>query len=230
MYDNTELGQLKAVLASWTHSQRLCKGFHDVRSRAHKTGELNSGYTLANMSWEQLQLENQWSNDDYTKEALRNRHPETKTGDRVVCDDVQQPPRGVPQSKDSETKQSGSKPSGSKAPGSKPVPDSLSEPPVIVENPRPDPPSQTPPPHHGLTYGSGRVGAAALPPASPRLAPDSGAQAGGAPMPQHNTPGRPTQRPNAPAQEMTQAEWLASNPTKREELQNRGFFLKKFPE
>jgi len=152
MYDYNELGQLKALLASWTQSQRVCKGFHHVKTRVLKTGQLHPEYTLANMSWDQVKLENQWSNDKYTKEALKNRLPEKPTGDRVVCDkpgtDQIVPPK-IPEIKTDK-------------PLDKPIQkkDGLTEPPVVIQHPeresseeKRDIPVADAPPHHEVSTG-----------------------------------------------------------------------------
>ena len=90
--DPQQRAYLKALLANQNETMRLKKGHDDLqkRFRNHKK-KLNQNYTLPSFRYDQLLDEANWSNDVFSKTALKNRGYEPPLEGKTVCKEIKIP-------------------------------------------------------------------------------------------------------------------------------------------
>ena len=87
-FDTNEISRLRGILACYSDSQKVCKGYHQVRAKEHNdTSKLGPGFTLPTMRYDQLAKEQKVDKGDrFLGTALKNRDPEPDTGYKRVCE------------------------------------------------------------------------------------------------------------------------------------------------
>ncbi len=97
-YDTNEISRLRGILACYSDSQKVCKGYHQIKAKEHKdTSKLGPNFTLPTLRYDQLEKEQKTETKDrFLDTALRNREPEHETGYKKVCEKEQIIPPIVP--------------------------------------------------------------------------------------------------------------------------------------
>ncbi len=97
-YDTSEISRMRGVLACYSDSQKVWKGYHQVKAKQHKdSSKLGPTYTLPTMRYDQLEKEQKTeTRDRFIETALRNRQPEDETGYKKVCEKDEVVPPSIP--------------------------------------------------------------------------------------------------------------------------------------
>jgi len=97
-YDTSEISRMRGILACYSDSQKVWKGYHQVKAKQHKdSSKLGPSYTLPTMRYDQLEKEQKTeTRDRFIETALRNRKPEDETGYKKVCEKDEVVPPSIP--------------------------------------------------------------------------------------------------------------------------------------
>jgi len=97
-YDTSEISRMRGILACYSDSQRVCKGYHQVKAKQHNdSSKLGPNYTLPTKRYDQLEKEQKTeTRDRFLETALRNRQPEDETGYKNVCEKDAIVPPSIP--------------------------------------------------------------------------------------------------------------------------------------